>query len=200
MIGVLDLGLGNVNSFIAAYNQLNVNIARILTCEDLVRIDKLIIPGVGSFDEAISRMERAALFREIQTRINDNTLKILGVCVGYQLGAQGSEEGDRRGLGIYKGVFRRFPQNIQCPHLGWNSIMFNHTDPLFKDITEEDEFYFFHSYYLPPTECNDVIASCSNGIMIGAAIRAGNFWGVQFHPEKSHDIGLKLLSNFYHLC
>ena len=200
MIGILDLGLGNINAFLAAYNKLNIPSKRITGLSNLSEVKKLIIPGVGNFDAAIKKLDESGLREAILKKLSNNELTILGVCVGFQIAADKSHEGEMIGLSIYPGTFEQFDNSIVSPHLGWNVVDHDRKSLLFEGIDMNSEFYFFHSYYLPRAYEKYAIAFSNNNKCFIAAVKRGSFYGVQFHPEKSHKNGLIMLSNFYHLC
>lgn len=199
MIGVVDYGLGNVLAIINIYKRLEVPVCLVKSVSDFRLITHFIIPGVGSFDHALMRLNRSGMRLELSNAINSG-LPVLGICVGMQLMANSSEEGTLSGLGWIPGSVKRFDNNnssshfISVPHLGWNDIVaIDH--PLFHGI-DNARFYFLHSYYFSPQYDHHVFAKTTNGISFAAAVGSHNCYGVQFHPEKSHQYGIQLLRNF----
>jgi glutamine amidotransferase len=200
VIGVLNYGLGNVNAFLSLFRRAGVEAGLVSTVNDFSSVSGLILPGVGAFDDAMSRFEESGLREATEVSVfGVQQLPIIGVCVGMQMMVSGSDEGVRRGLGWVPGYVRRLPMSVRLPHLGWNDV-----DPvvgteLFEGIVSP-RFYFLHSYYLDATNEEDVIATTDYGGVFSCAVKNGNVFGVQFHPEKSHDYGSRLLLNFAHLC
>jgi glutamine amidotransferase len=162
--------------------------------------DKLILPGVGAFDNAVRELGARGLIPVLQEQVVERGKQILGLCLGMQLFTEGSEEGDARGLGWISGRAVRFrpraeSEPLKVPHMGWNTATPTNADPLFAGLDSDARFYFVHSYHV---SCGDgaVIATTNYGGPFASAIRKGNIAGVQFHPEKSHRFGMQLLRNF----
>ena len=204
IIGLLDYGLGNLMSFENAYDSLSIETQRVGSLESLLSCDKLVIPGVGSFDQAAELIYKLPFYKEMMHLIARG-LPVLGVCVGMQIMLESSSEGTRNGLGLVRGQISAIqPPLINgrevSPHLGWNNLTYiDKKCLLFSDISEKDFFYFFHSFCLF-SEGDHAVASCKYGSEFQAAIQMDNVYGVQFHPEKSHNSGLKLLKNFAEKC
>lgn len=200
MIGLVDYGLGNIRAFENIYRRLGIATSRVTTPDELAGAERLILPGVGAFDWAIERLEASGLREVLDRRVVEDRVPVLGVCVGMQMMADSSEEGRAQGLGWIAGRVKRFRdewfnQRTHLPHMGWNDITPASGEPLFAGI-ETPQYYFLHSYYFQPTNEEDVIARTYYGVSFASAIRKGNIWATQFHPEKSLDWGLALLKNF----
>lgn len=201
MIGIVDYGVGNSRAFVNAYKQLNVKAEAVSRPEMLQRAEKLILPGVGAFDWAMTRLERSGLRGALEESVLGKQMPVLGVCVGMQMMASHSEEGVLGGLGWIPGTVRRLEEPVvgslmHLPHMGWNDVCPCGGDNLFRDLEEGARFYFLHSYYLAPDNEDNVIATTDYGGSFAASVRCGNVCGVQFHPEKSHHWGVQLLKNF----
>ncbi|MCL4137828.1 UNVERIFIED_CONTAM: hypothetical protein GTU68_016676 [Idotea baltica] len=175
-----------------ALKRLNVDYRLSNDINEIRNAEKVIFPGVGHAGAAMEALKRANLV----DLIPQLTQPLLGICVGMQLMCEGSEEGDSKGLGIIDATVRKFDDtlNIKVPHMGWNNLKIEKVDPIWNGIEEESYLYFVHSYYVPIHE--STIGSCEYGHSFSAAIRKDNFWGIQFHAEKSGDIGSQLLDNF----
>lgn len=198
MIAIIDYGAGNLQSvkkaldFIGAENIITDNPEIINGC------DKILLPGVGSFGDAMSSMTEKGLVETVK----QNALSgkpFLGICLGLQLLFEESEESPGvQGLGIFKGKIKIFPNNmgIKIPHIGWNSLSIKQSDTLFKGILENSYVYFVHSYYLQAEDENDIATVTNYGIDFHSAVGKNNVFATQFHPEKSGDVGLQILRNF----
>lgn len=200
MIGIVDYGLGNVQAFENIYRRLGFSVCSVKTPDELIKSDRLILPGVGAFDWAMQRLQGSGMLEALNHRVLQEGIPVLGVCVGMQIMAYDSEEGKEKGLGWIPGRVKRFKdgwftQTTHLPHMGWNSIMAKPTEQLFKEIVAP-EYYFLHSYYFEPEQEDHVIARTNYGIEFASAVRKGNIWATQFHPEKSHHWGINLLNNF----
>ena len=201
MIGIIDYGLGNVKAFLNIYKQLNIPSSLVSCKEDILNSERLILPGVGSFDWAISRLENKGLFNILNDAILVNKIPILGVCVGMQIMAKSSEEGIKRGFGWIDGEVKRFTfkessNNFLNVHMGWNEISTRRQSVLLKGIDEKSRFYFLHSYYFYSDHKELIIANSNYGSDFTCCLEFKNCYGVQFHPEKSHKWGIQLLKNF----
>lgn len=196
MIGIVNYGAGNIFSLTAALDRLNISYGMINTETDFDLYDRIIIPGVGHAGAAMKKLEDTGLVPKIKSL----TKPVLGICVGMQLLTDFSEEGSAEMLGIIPVKTLKFKEEIckKVPHMGWNQISNVANNLLFKGIEDQSYFYFVHSYFI---EFNPkfTIASCTYGINFAASIQKNNFYGVQFHPEKSGEAGEVLLRNFAHL-
>jgi glutamine amidotransferase len=175
----------------------------VLSCDasGIEEADKLILPGIGAFDEGMARLEKLKVIPMLEQKVVQNKTPILGICLGMQLMTNGSEEGNRSGLGWIDAQtsafrFRGSGRNLRVPHMGWNSVQTVKDSPLFEELEADSRFYFVHSYYVQCNNTQDVLTVTSYGIEFASSISKDNIFGVQFHPEKSHRFGMKLLKNF----
>ncbi|MBD3748225.1 MAG: imidazole glycerol phosphate synthase subunit HisH [Sphingobacteriales bacterium] len=196
MIGIVNYGAGNIFSLTAALERLGLKYGMINSEADFDLYDRIIIPGVGHAGTAMKKLVDTGLVPKIKS-LNK---PVLGICVGMQLITDFSEEGNSQMLGIIPVKTLRFQEEIckKVPHMGWNQVYPDNSCPLFKGIKNETYFYFVHSYFI---EFNSkfTVAFCNYGIKFSAGIQRDNFYGVQFHPEKSGEAGEILLKNFAHL-
>ena len=201
MIGVINYGLGNIQSFLNSYRLLGVKAVSVKNTFELNKCDRLILPGVGSFDAAMNRLKSSKLVDSIEKLVFKENIPILGVCVGLQIMARISEEGKIKGLGWLDGEVKLIKKikNLPIPHMGWNTIQIkNYNSPLLKD-TDNKHFYFLHSYCMQMDNSKVITATADYGEIIVAAVSKNNIHGCQFHPEKSHASGLAILENFANL-
>ncbi len=204
MIHVIDYGLGNVQAFLTLYKRLGIEAIRAKTTADLTSASKIILPGVGAFDYAISLLNQSGMRPILETLVLQDKVPLLGICVGMQILASSSDEGQLPGLGWVAGKVRPFSVNelssrIPLPHMGWNDVYPKLGHPLFSGLETDAKFYFLHSYYFECDQPADIAATASYGIDFSCAVSANNVYGVQFHPEKSHHFGAQLLKNFAEL-
>ena len=205
MIHVVDYGLGNVQAFLTQYKRLGFEVNRAKTATELTGARKIILPGVGAFDHAIELLNQSGMRPTLEALVVQEKVPVLGICVGMQLLASASDEGHLPGLGWVPGKVRAFRANEQSaslplPHMGWNDVQPKPAgSPLFAGLEFDARFYFLHSYYFECDEPSHVAASASYGTDFSCAVSAGNVYGVQFHPEKSHHFGAQLLKNFAEL-
>ena len=202
MIGILNYGLGNVSAFQNIYKRLGVNCTTVSNEYELLNVNKIIIPGVGSFDWALTRLKESKMGDVLKERVISEHVPVLGVCVGMQMMAESSEEGELPGLGWFEGRVENLDKNssssFPLPHMGWNDVKSVGNDPLFDGL-EDSRFYFLHSYCFSQSVSADFVACATYGRKFAAAISRSNIYGVQFHPEKSHHWGMRLLGNFARL-
>jgi len=204
MIAIIDYGLGNIRAFANIFKNLGfaTTIARSRT--DLASARRIILPGVGAFDHAMERFEASGMRETVEDLVLAHNRPVLGVCVGMQILAEASEEGQRHGLGWIAGTVRkiRFEATDAAhilPHMGWNTVRVNSPSPLFSGLGGASEFYFLHSYYFQCADQASSIATADYATSFTCAVNARNIFGVQFHPEKSHGNGIQLLKNFAEL-
>jgi glutamine amidotransferase len=200
MIAIIDYGLGNVIAFANVYKKLNIPAIIVKHAEDLKDATKVILPGVGSFDKAIQRLERSGIRQLLNEIVLHRHVPVLGVCVGMQMLANSSEEGTLAGLGWINGEVKRFnpsPDNsIRIPHMGWNNLRLLKANSLLQGIDLDARFYFLHSYYFQCNRSQDIVAVTDYDREFACVVNFENIFGVQFHPEKSHQWGIRLLENF----
>lgn len=203
MIGIIDYGLGNVKAFANVYHKLNIPAIVVNRPHDLQKATHIILPGVGAFDHAMSRLENSGMRQDLNEIVLQRHTPILGICVGMQILARSSEEGKLPGLGWIDGEVKRLhsPNNnpICLPHMGWNNVKPKIMNGLFRGIDKNSRFYFLHSYFFNCQRSDDVLAITDYYGQFTCAARFGNIYGVQFHPEKSHQWGIQLLKNFAEL-
>lgn len=203
MIAILGYGIGNVSAFANIYRELNVPHMVATKAEDLQRAEKIILPGVGAFDYAMRGLKASGLVEPLCEAVQMRKVPVLGVCVGMQMLANASEEGEEPGLGWVDGTVEqvRFPEGEtgQLPHMGWNTIRLIGEPPLLNGLDDELGFYFLHSYRFRCNHEENVIARAEYAGNFTCAVSAGHVHGVQFHPEKSHHNGVRLLKNFAEL-
>lgn len=194
MIAIVDYKMGNLRSVENALRRLGAEFVVTADADEIKRADRVLLPGVGNAAEAMDNLSKAGLVEVIRSLRRP----VLGICVGMQVMCRHSEEGDINCLGIFDAHVKRFepsPQ-VKVPHMGWNRIG-NLESKLFKGIDGGEYVYFVHSYY--PELCPDTIATTTHGKMFSAALKYENFYGTQFHPEKSGDVGERIIANFLKL-
>ena len=204
MISIVDYGLGNISAFFNIYKRLNIEVSVVSSVEKLQSAERIILPGVGSFDWAMRKLNESGMREQLDFLVLDKQVPVLGVCVGMQMMAERSDEGDLLGLDWLDGDVKRFDessftQKIDLPHMGWNGVMPVIDHPLFSGLEEEARFYFLHSYYFSEKERSQVLAETDYSGLFSASVYRNNILGVQFHPEKSHHWGVRLLKNFAEL-
>ncbi len=202
MIQIINYGAGNIKSVENALKQLGIK-SKIVSSGKTLRTDcKTIFPGVGSAKTAMQEIKK----RGFEDKIKQIKAPFLGICLGMQLLMNFSEENNTKCLKIIKGYVKKFPKIVKIPQIGWNKVeQINFDNPLFQDIPNKSYFYFVNSYFIEISSIKEIKKSpyytiTDYGIKFVSAINENNFYGVQFHPEKSSEIGLQLLNNFYKLC
>lgn len=201
MIAIIDYDAGNIKSVVKAMEHLGQEVVLTRDGEEILRADHVILPGVGSFGDAMEKLHRYQLIPVIR-QVVERKIPFLGICLGLQLLFESSEESPGvEGLGILKGKIVRFDERegMKIPHMGWNSLAFPKEGKLFQGIRQQSYVYFVHSYYLKAEDQDIVAATCDYANHIHASVEQGNVFACQFHPEKSSDVGLQILKNFIDL-
>lgn len=201
MIAIVNYGSGNIQAFANIFNRLGVPFVVAETPDQLTDADRYLLPGVGAFDECMRQLNASGMRQAIDMYMLEGRKPILGICVGMQLLARSSEEGEEKGLGCIDGAVKRFDsskfhQATQLPHMGWNTIEPLQENRLFDGVDLTTGYYFLHSYYFACERGEDVLAVTEYAGRFASAVHRGNVYGVQFHPEKSHQAGIQLLKNF----
>ena len=197
MIGIADYGLGNVKALLNIYKRLDISASTFNANSSISDLSHIILPGVGSFDWAMHLLNTSGLRDKLDHLVLDIKLPVLGICVGMQIMASRSDEGNQPGLGWIPGDVVRFQNpspSFTVPHIGWNDVTVNE-HAVFNQLCHPS-FYFLHSYFFSPSSIDHVIATSHYGSVFPVAVSRDNCIGVQFHPEKSHEFGVQLLKNF----
>ena len=189
---IIDYGAGNIKSLQFAFQRLGVEAKLSNEADSIQKADKIIFPGVGEASSAMSKLREVKL----DTLIPNLKQPVLGICLGMQLLCNSSEEGDTEGLKVFNTEVRKFKKGLKVPQMGWNTIS-NLKSPLFKGVRNDEFMYLVHSYYAELN--NETIATCNYGLDYASALQKNNFYGVQFHPEKSSTAGSRILKNFLEL-
>ena len=198
MIAILDYDAGNIKSVEKAMQLLGQEVTITRDRREVLNADKVILPGVGAFGDAMGKIRQYGLY-EVIHEVTEQGTPFLGICLGLQLLFERSEESPGvEGLGILKGEILRIPETpgLKIPHMGWNSLDFRNNGRLFENLPEESYVYFVHSYYLRAADEKIVTAVTEYGTQIHASVEQGNVFACQFHPEKSSDAGIQILKNF----
>jgi len=201
MIGIVNYGAGNIKAIQKIFRDNNVPHKIIESSSEIYNCDKLILPGVGHYDYVVKKLRKSYLIDSLNEEILVKKKPILGICVGMQIMGSTSDEGNEQGLGWIKGEVKQFDKSLlkhkpYLPHMGWNSAMPTYDNPLFKGINLEQGFYFIHSFYFNAINKDDVLSTTDYGITFHSSINSDNIFATQFHPEKSHRNGERLLMNF----
>lgn len=204
MIGIIEYGSGNVAAIMNLLKQKKIDHFLSNDPDELRKADRFLLPGVGAFDPTIQTLNDVGILETLREEVHGKGKKILGICVGMHLLSEGSDEGRIAGLGWVLGRVRKIDvddlfDKPHLPHMGWNSVCPAGDEPLFAGIDVQRGFYFLHSYFFDATRTDNVIARVRYGIDLPCAVKNGNVYGVQFHPEKSHYNGMRLLQNFAEL-
>jgi len=206
MIAIVDYGLGNIKAFANVYKKLNIDYYFASTSEELLKADKIILPGVGAFDHAMLMLNNSGLRETLDILVLERKIPVIGICVGMQMMADASEEGTLEGLGWISGKVRKLPANIieeksdlPLPHMGWNNLKLMTDDVLFENLEQSPDFYFLHSYYFECMDLKSTIGMASYGGQFSCIVKRENIYGIQCHPEKSHHNGVQILQNFAEL-
>lgn len=201
LLCIIDYGSGNIRAIanICEREQISYSI----TCDPNRFKDAthFLLPGVGAFDPSIKSLRESGILSALETEVMTSNKPIMGICVGMHLLANGSDEGEREGLGWIPGHITRIDTSAltkppHLPHMGWNSVAGKYDDPLLRGIDQEKGFYFLHSYFFDVQYCENAVATVSYGSELPCIVRRGHIVGAQFHPEKSHANGIRLIKNF----
>lgn len=201
MIRIVDYGVGNIQAFMTMFKRLGIEATRARTADELGGASRLVLPGVGAFDTAMTLLNRSGMRPRLDEMVQQRQVPVIGICVGMQMLATGSDEGELPGLNWIPGRVRALSdhpqsQQLPMPHMGWNDIKIKPGNKLFADFEPEPRFYFLHSYYFDAQDKSDVAATAEYGHHFDCIVSKGHIHGVQCHPEKSHHFGAQLLKNF----
>jgi glutamine amidotransferase len=200
MLAIIDSGIANVRSVANAFAAIDCETVITADRGVLCRADRLVLPGVGAFADGMKNLRERGLLDALEEKVRQGGTPLLGICLGMQLLTEtGSEHGEHPGLGWIAGrtiAFDFAGPELRVPHVGWNNVTIERREPRFAGLPEDPDFYFVHSFHVAPTHAGSIAATCDYGGRFVAAIVQGNVAGVQFHPEKSHKVGLALLKNF----
>lgn len=204
MIHIVDYGVGNIQAFLTVFKRLGIEAIRARNSSELEGAKRLILPGVGAFDYAMKQLNQSGMRDRLEEMVLDEKIPVLGVCVGMQMLAAGSDEGQLPGLNWIQGRVRGFSshpqsQNLPMPHMGWNDLHFKPGSKLFTGFDHMPRFYFLHSYYFDCGSPEYVTATAEYGHQFACVVSKGDIHGIQCHPEKSHHFGAWLLKNFAEL-
>ena len=204
-IVIIDYGLGNLGSIRNMLKKIGAEGTISSDISHIERAEKLILPGVGNFDQGMRNLDALGLLPVLENKVIQKKTPILGICLGMQLFTRRSEEGESAGIGWIDAEVVRFKfdgkeRNLKIPHMGWNLIKIEKEDTLIGEMYPEPRFYFVHSYHVVCKNEDEVLTKSFYGYEFVSSIKKGNIYGVQFHPEKSHKFGMKLLRNFVEFC
>lgn len=196
MLVIIDYGMGNLRSVYMAFRRLGVEAVVTSQPEKLAQASAIVLPGVGAFGDAMRNLRALGLEEPIRRAIAQ-AKPFIGICLGLQLLFEVSEEmGEHRGLGVFGGRVRRFPDGLTVPHMGWNQIHQVRSIPLWRDVPNHAYAYFVHSYYVEPSDASIIAAVTDYGLDYASVVAQNNIYGIQFHPEKSQEIGERILRNW----
>ncbi len=198
MIVIVDYGMGNLGSILNMFRRIGVRTRVAGDPESVRTAEKILLPGVGSFDAAMQRIDASGFREVLDHKAMEERVPVLGICLGMQLLTRRSEEGSLPGLGWIDADTRRFPSSpgLKVPHMGWNVAEPTRESPLTAELPEDSRFYFVHSYFVRVDDSEHSVMRTTHGVEFDAAVQRDNIFGAQFHPEKSHKFGMRLLSNF----
>lgn len=207
MVSIIDYGVGNLGSVQNMLKFLNIESKIISTPTEVNKATKIILPGVGSWDNGVSKLLESGLVEALNQRVIIDKVPILGICLGMQILLDSSEEGKLAGLGWIRGTVNKFnfppeqikEQKLRVPHMGWNIVSEKKSTSLTRELDDEKRYYFVHSYHAVVDNDEHVLMTCRYGYDFTCAVNKGNIWGVQFHPEKSHKFGMALMKLFAEL-
>ena len=204
MITIVSYGVGNIGALATMYKRMSIPTRFATTAAEIEDATHVILPGVGGFDDAMTRLNDSGLREPLDRLVARGGVPVLGICVGMQMLGESSDEGQCKGLGWVPGVVRHFDgtgktEGLPLPHMGWNDVKPVPGAPLFKGLETDARFYFLHSYYFECRDADHVAAHAEYGASFTASVRHGYIYGMQAHPEKSHHWGAALLKNFAEL-
>jgi imidazole glycerol-phosphate synthase subunit HisH len=204
MIRIVDYGVGNIQAFLTMFKRLGLDATRARSAEELEGATRLILPGVGAFDTAITLLNQSGMRPRLEELVHAQKVPVIGICVGMQMLGGGSDEGELPGLNWVPGRVKAFAntpasRDLPMPHMGWNDLSIRPGNKLFTGFEPEPRFYFLHSYYFDAEDEADVAATAEYGLDFDCIVSRGHIHGVQCHPEKSHHFGAQLLKNFAEL-
>lgn len=204
MIAIINYGSGNLQAIANIYHRLNIPYVITNNKEEIFKADKLILPGVGAFDEVMTQLNESGLRDILDKKVLEEKTPVIGICVGMQILAKTSEEGELAGLGWIDGTVKKIDvKNLQhkphLPHMGWNVAKPTKKHLLVENLDIEKGFYFLHSYYFHCNSNTDTLMTTEYGTTITTAVNSNNIYGTQFHPEKSHSNGIQIFKNFAEL-
>jgi glutamine amidotransferase len=205
VITIIDYGMGNLRSVQKAFEKFCSNVVVSSSAKDILKADKIVLPGVGAFKTAMDELKKRGLIQPIKASIKEGK-PFLGICLGLQLLFSESEEGKKiKGLDIIEGKVKRFKEKdgLKIPHMGWNIVkskVKSQKSKILNGIEKNSYMYFVHSYYVAPKDKSVILCETDYGGNFASGVHKDNIWGLQFHPEKSQSIGLKIVENFVNLC
>ncbi len=199
MITIIDYGMGNLRSVEKIFHRLNIPVQLSADHDEILKAEKLVLPGVGHFSHGMKQLETTGLKKVLTKKVIDDKTPILGICLGMQLMTKHSEEGDQEGLGWVDANTCKFnfeTTHLKIPHMGWNTVSVKKHTILSEGIDQENLFYFVHSYFVKCNKEENVLFETNYGTTFTSGFEKDNIIGVQFHPEKSHQSGMRLIQNF----
>jgi len=196
LIAIIDYGMGNLRSVQKGFEKVGCDARIVQNAGEVLAAGGVVLPGVGAFANAMQNLREADLIETVLRVIGEGR-PFLGICLGLQLLFEASEEfGLTPGLGVFPGVIKKLPGEMKIPHMGWNEVYFTKKCPLAKDIAQGSHFYFVHSYYVNTADKEIIAGKTDYGIDFTSMVAQNNVFGIQFHPEKSSTLGLRILKNF----
>ena len=202
-ITIIDYNVGNIQSIVNMLRKIGHATLVTRDPEKIRAADKLLLPGVGAFDYGMEQLKTSGLISVIREQVLVRKIPVLGICLGAQLFLSGSEEGKLDGLDVIPGKVIRFKAinaEMKIPHMGWNDVLVKKQSPLFEGLEKDSRFYFVHSFHFQMELESDILTTCEYGYNFTSSFSRNNIYGVQFHPEKSHKFGMRLLRNFAENC